>query len=50
MYVKSFSEPDLSALKDAIEEADKNPEIKSIIVFSCDENKKIPKSNGIVFF
>ena len=39
MYVKSFSEPDLSALKDAIEEADKNPEIKSIIVFSCDENK-----------
>ena len=38
MYVKSFSEPDLSALKDAIEEADKNPEIKSIIVFR-DENK-----------
>ena len=42
MFVKSFNTPRIEDIAAAIKEADRNPEIKSIIVLSCDENQ-IPK-------
>ena len=38
MYVKSFNTPDIGTQKAAIIAADKDPLVKSIIIFSCDEN------------